>query len=169
MVLTTKEVSYIIVLGIVISVLPISSTTIDSTGILCIISICLTTRMNPSTQSAQPCRSLYFVGITTAYSWIWGRNIHCWVFLHPSEKVDIVFRAGRRSWYWRIWFCGVQQMYHTEKVGTRPWKLLSRSVSVYWTQILWDSGMIPWLALVYSTLQSSPRRSTDVRQWNSWR
>jgi len=30
------------------------------------------------------------------------------------------------------------------------------------------SGMIPWLALVYSTLRSSPRCSTDVRQWNGW-
>jgi hypothetical protein len=35
--------------------------------------------------------------------------------------------------------------------------------------MLWDSGMIPWLALVYFTLQSSPRRSTEVGLWNGWR
>ena len=28
--------------------------------------------------------------------------------------------------------------------------------------------MIPWLASLYSTLQSSPRYSTDVGQWNGW-
>jgi hypothetical protein len=30
------------------------------------------------------------------------------------------------------------------------------------------SGIIPWLALLYSTLQSSPRRSTAVWLWNGW-
>ena len=35
--------------------------------------------------------------------------------------------------------------------------------------MLWALGMIPWLALVYSTLQSSPRCSTEVRLWNGWR
>jgi len=144
-------------------------TTISLTGTICILSVCLTTRINPSTQSAQPCGSLYFVGITTAYSWTWGRNIHCWDFLHRLEKVDMVFPAGRRSWNWRIWFGGVQLKYNTGKEGTRPWKVLSRSLSVYWTQMSWDSGMSPSLASVYSTLQSSPRRSTDVGQWNGWR
>jgi hypothetical protein len=34
--------------------------------------------------------------------------------------------------------------------------------------MLSDSGIIPWLALVYSTLQLSYRHLTDVSQWNSW-
>jgi len=145
-----------------------AGSTIAPTGTICILSVCLTTRMNPSTQLAQPCWSLYFVGITTTYSWGWWRNIHCWVCLHLLEKVDIDFPAGRHSWNWRIWFGGVQLKYNTWKEGTRPWKVLSRSLSVFWTQMVRDSGMIPWLASVYSTLQSSPRRSTDVGQWHGW-
>jgi len=136
--------------------------TIAPTGTICILSLCLTTLMNPSTQSSQPCGSLYFVGITTTYSWGWGRNMHCLVFLHLVEKVDIHFPAATHSWNWRIWFGGVHLKYNTGKEGTRPWKVLSRSLSVYWTQMLYDSGMIPWLASVHSTLQSSPRCSTDV-------
>jgi len=124
--------------------------------------------MNQSTQSAQPCGCLYIVGITTAYSWTWWCNIHCWDFLHHLEKVNMVFPAGRRSWNWRIWFGGVQLKYNTGNEGTRPLKVVSRSQSIYWTQMLWDSGMTPWLASVYSTLQSSPRCSTDVGQWNGW-
>ena len=34
--------------------------------------------------------------------------------------------------------------------------------------MLWASGMITWLGLVYSTLQSSPRRSLEVGLWNGW-
>jgi hypothetical protein len=34
--------------------------------------------------------------------------------------------------------------------------------------MLWASGMIPWLALEYSTLQSSPRWLTEVGLWNGW-
>jgi len=145
--------------------------TIAPTGTICILFICLTTWMNPSTQSAQPWRSLNFVGITAAYSWGWGRNTHCWVVCHLLEKLDNAFPAGRRSRNWRIWFGGVQEKYSTGREGTHPWKVLSRSFSslcVYWTQMLWDPGMIPWLALVYSTLQSSPRRSTEVGLWNGW-
>jgi len=143
--------------------------TIALTGTICILSVCLTTRMNPSTQSAQPYGSLYFVGITTAYSQAWGCNIHCWVFLHLLEKFDIVFPAGRCIWNCRIWFGGVQLKYNTGKEGILPWKVLSRSLSTYWIQMIWDPGMIPWLASLYSTLQSSPRCSTDVGQWNGWR
>ena len=142
------------------------------TGTICIIFIWLTTRMNLPTQSAQPWRSLYFVGITTTYSWAWGRNTHCCVFWHLLRKVHNAFPAGRSSWNWRIWFGGVQLKYHTRKRGICPGKVLSRSFSslcVYWTQMLWASGMIPWLAFVYSTLQSGPRHSTDVGQWNGWR
>jgi len=146
--------------------------TIAPTGTRCILFVCLTTQMNPSTQSAKQWRSLYFVGITTAYSWTWGRNTHYCVFWHVLEKVDNGFPAGRRSWNSRIWSGGVQLKYNTEKAGIRPWKMLSRlfsSLFVYLTQMLWALGMISWLALVYSTLQSSPRHSTDIGQWNGWR
>jgi len=125
--------------------------------------------MNLLTQSAQPCRCLYFVAITTAYSWAWERNIFCWVFLQLVDKVDIITPMGRRSWNWRIWFGGVQLKYDTGTEGSWPWKVLLRLLSIYWTQMLWDSGLITCLALVYSALQSSPRRSTDVGQWNGWR
>jgi len=133
--------------------------TIAPMGTICILFVCLTTRMNPLTQSSPPWRSCNFVEITTVYSWAWGRNTHGWVFLHLLENVDIALPAGRCSWNWRIWFCGVQLKYNTGKEGIRPWKVLSRSLPslcVYWTQMWWASGMIPWLALVYSTLQSSP-------------
>jgi len=133
--------------------------------------LCLTIRMNPSTQSAQPWTSLYIIGITTAYSWAWGRNTHREVVWHIILKADNTFLAGRRSWNCRIWFCGVQLKYNTGKEGIGPRKVLSRSFSslcVYWTQMLWASGKIPWLALIYSTLQSSPRCSTGVRLWNGW-
>jgi len=142
------------------------------TDTLYILFICFTTRMNPSTQSAQPWTSLIFVGITTVYSSTWGRNTHWWVFFHLLKMVDIALPAGRHCWNWRIWFGGVQLKNNTGKEGIRPWSVLSRSfssLSVYWTQLLWALGMIPWLALVYSTLQSSPRCSTDVGQWNGWR
>jgi len=101
--------------------------------------------MNPSTQSAQPWRSLNFVGITAAYSWAWGHNTHCWVLLHLLENIDIALPAGRRSWHWMIWYGGVQLKYNTGKDGIRPWKVLSRSSSslcVYWTQLLSASRMI---------------------------
>jgi len=146
--------------------------TIAPTRTICILFVCLTTRMKLSTQSVQPWRSLYFVGITTAYSWARGRNTHCWVMLHLLEKVDIAFPAGRRSGNWRIWFGGVQLEDNTGKQAIRPWKVLSRSFSsrcIYCTLTLWASGMIPLLALGYSTLQSSPRRSTEVGLWNDWR
>jgi len=129
--------------------------TIAPTGTICIWSVCLTPRMNPSIQSAQPCGSLYFVGITTAYSAAWGRNINCWVQLHLVEKMDIIFPTDRNSTNWRIWFSAVQSKYTKGKEGTWPWKVLSRPFSIDWTQMLWDPDMIPWLALLYSTLQSS--------------
>ena len=89
--------------------------TIAPTGTRCILSVCLTTWMNPSTQSAQSWGSLYFVGITTAYSSDWGRNVHCWVFFHLLENVHIVFPAGMHSWNWWIWFSGVQLKYIQEE------------------------------------------------------
>jgi len=140
-------------------------------GTIFILFVCLTTRMNSSTSSAQLWRSLYYVGLTTAYSWAWGHNTQCWVFLHLLEKVENAFPAGRRSWNWRIWCGEVQLVYTTGGEGIHPWKVLWRSFSslcVYWTQMVWASGMILWLALVYSTLQSSPRCSTEVGFWNGW-
>jgi len=144
---------------------------IASTDTICIWFVCLTTWMNPSTQTAQPWRSLYFVEITTAYYWAWGHNTHCWVFLHLLEKVDIVFLAARYSWNWRIWFGVVQLKYIEGTQGVRPWKVLSKSfcsLCIYCTQMSWASGMVPGLALLYSTLQSSPRLSTEVGLWNGW-
>jgi hypothetical protein len=114
---------------------------------------------------------LYFVGITTAYSWGWGHNTHCCIFWHRLEKVDNTFPAGRCCWIRRIWFREVKLKYITGNEAIRPWKVLSRSfqlVCVYWTLMLWASGMIHWSASVYCTLQSSPRRSRDVGQWNGW-
>jgi hypothetical protein len=46
--------------------------------------------------------------------------------------------------------------------------VILRSLWMYWTEMLWNSGMISLLASVYSTLQFSPRHSTDVGQWNGW-
>jgi len=145
--------------------------TIGPKGRIGIWFVWLTTRMNPSTQSAHLWKSLYFVGITTGYSWAQGRNTHWWLFLNLSERVNIALPVGRCSRHWRIWFGGVQLKYNTGKEGICPWKVISRSFSslcVYWTPMLWASGMIPWLELLYSTLQSSPRRSTEVGQWNGW-
>ena len=139
---------------------------------ICILFVCLTTWTNLSTQSAQSWRALNFVGITTTYSWAWGRNTHCWVFMLLIEKVDNVFPAGRRSWNWGIWLGEVLLKYNTGKQEIQPWKVLSRSFSslcIYCTQMLWASGMNPWLALVYSTLRSSPRRTTEVGLWNGSR
>jgi len=125
----------------------------------------------PLTYSAQPWKSLQFVGITTVYSWAWGRNTQCRVFLHLLERFDNAFLAGRHSWDGGIWFGGVQGKYNTEREGTCPWKVLPRlfsSLCIFWPQMFWSSGMIPWLALVYSTSQSSPRCSTEVGFWNGW-
>jgi len=145
--------------------------TIASTGTICIVFVCLTTQMHPSIQSAQPWRCLNFVRITTAYSWAWGHNTPRWVIRQRLEKVDNAFLAGRYSCNLSIWFSGVHLKYNTSQGGIPPRKVLSRSFSSlceYWTQMLWASGMIPWLALVCSTLQSSPRRSTEVGLWNGW-
>jgi len=89
--------------------------TIAPKGTICILFGCLITRMNLSTQSTQPWRSLYLVGITTAYSWAWGRNTHHWVVWHLLEKVNNAFPAGRRSRNWRMWFGGVLLKYNTGK------------------------------------------------------
>jgi hypothetical protein len=101
--------------------------------------------------------------------------------LEVEDQISIVVSSctsGRRwksifrrtgSWNWRIWFGIVQLKYNTGNKETWPWKVLSRSLPIYWTQMLWDSGMIPWLASGYSTLQSSSRFSTDVGQWHGWR
>ena len=112
-----------------------SRPTIPPTGWVWIIWVCLPTQMTRSTQLAQRCGSLYIVGISTAYSWGWGQNIHCSVFLHLLERFDILFPAGRHSWNWRISFGGGQMEYNTGKDGTRPWKVLSSSLSVYWQQM----------------------------------
>jgi len=193
---TTREPSYLIVLRIVISVVPISSTskstwlltshtlsilseaallrtkcggaTIDPPGTIYILLVDLITWMNVLIHSSELCGSLYFVGITTAYSWGSELNTDCWV-LHHGDNVNIVLPACKSLWNWQIWFGGVHLTYSTAKERTLPWKVLSRSLAVYWTQMSWDSGMIPWLALVYSTLQSSPRCSTHIGQWNGWR
>jgi len=142
--------------------------TIARTDTICIVWGSLTTLMNLSTQSAQQCKCLQFVEITTAYSWTWGCNTQCWVLFYLSEKVDIILLAGRHSWNWRIWFSEVQLKYNTRNEGTQPWKVLLRSVSVYLTQMWSDLGMIPWMAFVHSTLKSCPRHSTEAGQWNGW-
>jgi len=145
--------------------------TIALMGTICILFFCFTSQLNPSALSAQPWRSLNFNGIATAYSGTWGCITHCWVFFHYLQKVDIAYPAARRPWYCRIWFGRVQLKYDTRKEGILHWKVLLRSFSslcIYWTQMLWALDMIPQLALVYWTLQSSSRRSTDVGQWNRW-
>jgi len=145
-----------------------ASRTIALTGTVYIISVWLTMWMNPSIQSAQWCKSFFFVGITTIYSWAWEQNIHYWVFLHLLEQVDIIVPVGTHFWNRRNRFDWVQLNYNTGKVGTWPWNVLLRSRFIYWTQISWHSGMISWLASVYSTLQLSHRRWTDIEQWNGW-
>jgi len=141
-------------------------------GTIWIVFVCLTTRMNPSTQSAQSCGSLYLVLITTVYSWPCEHNTHRWVRLHLVAKVDIAFPAGRHCSNWRIWFSEVPLKWNAGKEGIRPWKGLSRSFSslcVYRTQMLWASEMIHWLVCVFSTLQSCPRCSIEVGLWNGRR
>jgi hypothetical protein len=46
--------------------------------------------------------------------------------------------------------------------------VLSWSLSLHWIQMPWDSGILPWLTLVNSTVQSCPRWSTGVGWWNGW-
>jgi len=148
-----------------------ASPTIRPIGIICILFVCLTTRMNLSTQSAQPWTSLYFVQITTRYSWAWGHYTHGGSCLRFLDVVDIAFPAGKCSSKWRIWISGVQLKYDTGKGAICPRRVLSRSFSslcIYWTPMLWASDMIPWLTLVYSTLQSTSRCSTEVGLWNGW-
>jgi hypothetical protein len=58
------------------------------------------------------------------------------VYFHLVEKVDIVFLAGRGSRNWTIWFSGVQLKYNTGDEGKGQWKVLSRSLSVSWMQML---------------------------------
>jgi hypothetical protein len=141
---------------------------VAATGTQCILSVSLTTEMNPSTQSAQPCRPLYCVGITTASGSAWGRNIYWTVFSHLLDQVSTVFPPGRRSCNSGIRFCGVQLQYITGNEGTRPWKVAWRSLSVYCTQMLRDFDVIASLAFASCTSQSSPRGSTHVGQWRGW-
>jgi len=146
-----------------------TSPLVAPTGTICVLSDCFTAWMNLSIQSAPPCWSLCFVGITTAYSWAWRHNTHCWVIMQLFEKVDSVFPVGRGLWHWSIWVSGVQLRYNSGYDGTPPWKEWSRSLSIFCTQKLWDSGGIPFWALEYCRLQFSPRCSTDGWQWNSRR
>jgi len=124
--------------------------------------------MNLSTQSAQLYRSLYFVGITTTNSCAWGHNIYCSVFFHLIKRVNIVIQAHRGFRNWSFWSGAVWEMDCIGKEGTRPWKVLWRSVSIYWTWLLSDSTMITSFAFVYSTLGSTPRCWADIGQWNGW-
>jgi len=148
-----------------------ASPTIAIMGTICILLICLTTQMNLSIHSARPSRSLRFIGITTTDFLPWEHNTHCWVFLHRLEKVNIAFLASRHFRHWSIWFNGVQLKYNIGTKGICPWKVLLRlfsSLCIYWTQMLWASGKIPWLAFIYSTLQSSPKCSPEVGLLNRW-
>jgi len=86
--------------------------TIAPTDIICIIFVCFTTRMNLLTQSTQPSRSLKFVGITTTYSWAWGRNTNGWVFLHLLENVDIT-----------LWAAGASQIGESDSVES-SWSII---------------------------------------------
>jgi len=97
-----------------------------------------------------------------------GTKYHLLSFLAPPNEAIVFSLAGSCSWNWSIWFSRVRLKYNKGKDDTWPWTVLSTSHSVYWTLMLSVSGMIPWLALVYSTLLSSPRCSTDVGQWNGW-
>jgi hypothetical protein len=130
-----------------------TSPTISPIGSFCIISLCLTTRINPSTQSAEICGSMYCVGIAAAYSWIWRCNIHCYVFVNLWEMVNIGILAGISSRNWRIWSRWVQLKYNAGKEQTRPRKVFLRSRCVYWTHMLWDSVTIHSLASVDIRLQ----------------
>ena len=148
-----------------------TSPTIPLVGTICLWLSCLTIWMNLSIQSAQPCGSLYDVEVMTTYSGAWGCNTHSWVMLHLGEKVGIVFPESRCCWNWKIWFGGVWQKYETGKVGICPRKELLRSFSwfsTYWMPMIWDSGIIPWLAFGYCNLQSCPRHSIKVGVWNGW-
>jgi len=124
--------------------------TIAPTGPIYILFVYLTTRMNPLTQSDQPWRSLYFVGITTTYSWAWGHNSHCWVFLHLLVKDNNAYPAGRCSWNWRIWVvefswsmiqgmkkfilgrCYRDYSLHFAYTGPRCYELQAWSLSWHW-------------------------------------
>jgi len=121
--------------------------TIALTGTICILSVRLTTQMNPSTRSAQLCRSLYYVRITSTYSWAWGCNIHWGVFVHLIEKFDIIFPAGRCSWKCRIWLGEIKKSWIQEKkdhgvgwcyrghcpyIGPRCYEILAWSLGWHW-------------------------------------
>jgi len=140
------------------------------TGTICILFVSLTTRMNLSTQSAQPWRSLNFVGITTAYSWGWGRNIHCWVVWHHLKKVDNAFPAGRRSWNWRIWFSGVQLRYSTWK--RRNSSLESVIEVILFTLRILDPDVMRFrhdplvgIGIIYLAIKSQTLNRSRVVKW----
>lgn len=128
---------------------------------ICIVSLSLTTQRKLLTQTAQPCRWVYFVDITTACSWCLECNIHCWVILLLSESVATVFLLAKPFWNWRVWLGGVQFKFNWGKERTQPWMVLSRSQTGYRTQMLSNSCMIPGWASVYFTMQSSKRYCTD--------
>jgi len=104
-------------------------------------------------------------------------NHHCifanWIMSYPLLRLLARFSkgqyrcpVGRRFWNSRICFGRVQLKNNTGKQRTLPLKVLSRLLSIYWTQMLWNLGVIPLLAVLYSRVQSSPRRSIDIEQWN---
>jgi len=147
-----------------------TSPTIARMGRICITLVSSTIQMNTSIHSVTPCRILYIVEITILFSWAWDSNINGWVFLQCWEKDDVIFPASRHSSIWIIEFCVVLLKYNTNREGSHPWKDVSWSFSslcVYSTSMLWYLGTTPWLALVYSLLQLSPRSRIPVELWKS--
>jgi len=143
--------------------------TIALRATLCNWSICLTTWMSASTASAQQCGSFYFVGITTVYSWTWCHNIHSWVFFY-------LFRNGWHHFSSRQTLLELEHLIRlsSAKVENREWRNLALEGVILVTfhilgQMLWNSDMIPRLALVYFAFQSNRRHSTDVGQQHGWR
>lgn len=138
---------------------------------ICTVTVNWTTWMNASTQSTNLCRSLYLVGITTAYSSASGWNTNCWVILHKSETVNTILPASGYSENWRICYGWVQLKYNNGNEGFHSRKVFLRSLSllcIYWNLTFWASDNIALLALAKSTLQSTSRHQIEVVLHNLW-
>lgn len=134
---------------------PIVSPNIALTGTWYILLVCLTTQMTWVTQSAQLRRCLNGVGITTWYSWTWGRKTNWRVGLHRLELVNVGFPVRRQHWKCWIRLGAVDLQYNRANKGTCPQKVLPRlfsSAFLYWIWIVCHSGISYWMAFVYSTL-----------------
>jgi len=53
--------------------------------------------LNELVNTISPAMLIYAIwGIATAYSWAWGCNINCWLFLEPFKEVSTVYPS---SWW----------------------------------------------------------------------